>query len=130
MIGAGAAGLAAADVLVRAGRSVLVMEARERVGGRAWTRSMPGLDIPVELGAEFIHGEAKATHALLHRAGISAVESTRVQRYLEHGRLRPLNAFEAAQRAFAHAAEIEPDVSFDRFLARRRLSKKIGRAHV
>ena len=124
VIGAGAAGLAAADVLVRAGRSVLVMEARERVGGRAWTRRMPGLDIPVELGAEFIHGEAKATHELLHRAGISAVESTRVQRYLEHGRLRPLNAFEAAQRAFAHVGEIEPDVSFDRFLARQRLSKK------
>ena len=124
MIGAGAAGLAAADVLVRAGRSVLIMEARERVGGRAWTRRMPGLDIPVELGAEFIHGEAKETHALLHRAGISAVESTREQRYLDHGRLRPLNAFDAAQRAFANVGEIEPDVSFDRFLARRRLNEK------
>ncbi|HYL23339.1 MAG TPA: FAD-dependent oxidoreductase, partial [Burkholderiales bacterium] len=50
VIGAGAAGLAAADQLTRAGRSVLLLEARERVGGRCWTRRMPGLDIPVELG--------------------------------------------------------------------------------
>ena len=63
VMGAGAAGLAAAAELARAGRSVLVLEARERVGGRCWTRRMAGLEIPVELGAEFIHGEAKATHA-------------------------------------------------------------------
>ena len=62
VVGAGAAGLAAAAALAQAGRSVLVLEARERVGGRCWTRRMPGLDVPVELGAEFIHGEAQATH--------------------------------------------------------------------
>ena len=77
MIGAGAAGLAAAHELTRAGRSVLVLEARDRVGGRCWTRRMPGLEIPVELGAEFIHGEAQVTHALLKKAGLTAVDSVR-----------------------------------------------------
>jgi monoamine oxidase len=56
---------------------VLVLEARERVGGRCWTRRLPGLDIPVELGAEFIHGEAASTQAILAEAGIAAVDSTR-----------------------------------------------------
>ena len=73
VIGAGAAGLAAAAELVRAGQRMLVLEARDRVGGRCWTRRMPGLQIPVELGAEFIHGEAKVTHALLKKAGLTAV---------------------------------------------------------
>lgn len=124
VIGAGAAGLAAAAALVREGHSVLILEARDRVGGRCWTRRMPGLDIPVELGAEFIHGEAASTHALLAEAGIAAVDSTREQRYLERGRLRRMNAFAEAQRAVRRAPPLERDVSFARLLARTRVSRK------
>jgi monoamine oxidase len=122
VIGAGAAGLAAARELVRAGRSVLIFEARDRVGGRCWTRRMAGIDIPVELGAEFIHGDAAATHALLHEMRVRAVNSVRTQRYLDGGKLRPVNAFVEAQRAIGRVPE--RDVSFDAFLARRRLSGK------
>ena len=71
VIGAGAAGLAAAAALVDAGRSVLVLEARERIGGRCLTRRMPGLPAPVELGAEFIHGRPEVTFTLLRKAGIA-----------------------------------------------------------
>lgn len=124
MIGAGAAGLAAADDLARKGRHVLVLEARERVGGRCWTRRMPGLQIPVELGAEFVHGEAKITHALLKKAGMGAVDSVRDQRFLDHGRLRRINAFTEAQRAAEPAADLGRDVSFAAFLARLRLPVK------
>ena len=120
VIGAGAAGLAAADALARARHSVLVLEARERVGGRCWTRAMPGLGIPVELGAEFMHGEARATHALLARAGIAAVDLVREQRDLRGGRLRPMNAFVHAARA-VQGALLPKDVSFEAFLATRRL---------
>jgi monoamine oxidase len=109
---------------VREGRTVLVLEARDRVGGRCWTRRMPGLDIPVELGAEFIHGEAASTHAFLAEAGIAAVDSTREQRYLERGRLRRLNAFVEAQRAVRHAPRLERDISFAALLARTRASRK------
>ena len=124
MIGAGAAGLAAAQELANAGRSVLVLEARERVGGRCWTRRMPGLDIPVELGAEFIHGEAQVTHSLLREAGLAAIDSVREQRFLEHGRLRRINAFTQAQRAAKQAVGLERDVSVAAFLARLRLPAK------
>jgi monoamine oxidase len=103
---------------------VLVLEARDRVGGRCWTRRMPGLDIPVELGAEFIHGEAASTHAFLAEAGIAAVDSTREQRYLERGRLRRMNAFVEAQRAVRRAPLLKRDISFAALLARTRVSAK------
>jgi len=54
LIGAGAAGIAAARRLVEDGRvSVLVIEARERPGGRAWTVEADG--IPMDLGCEWLH---------------------------------------------------------------------------
>lgn len=123
IIGAGAAGLAAAAELARAGRPVLLLEARSRIGGRCWTRRMAGLDVPVELGAEFLHGEAKATHTLLRQARIAAVKAVRVQRRFDGGRLRPINSFAEAQRA-VRGAILDEDISFERFLAARRLPAK------
>ena len=123
VIGAGAAGLAAAAELARAGRPVLVLEARERVGGRCFTRRMAGLDIPVELGAEFIHGEARSTRALLSAAGLEAVDSVREQRTLEGRKLRAVNGFAEAQRA-VQGASLESDISFDEFLRGRKVPAK------
>jgi monoamine oxidase len=60
VIGAGIAGLTAAHDLQSAGEAVLVLEARDRIGGRVWTNhSFAG--IPVEFGAEFIHGDTAPT---------------------------------------------------------------------
>ncbi len=56
IVGAGAAGLAAAAELKSAGKSVRVLEARSRVGGRVFTH-WSSSDFPFELGAEFIHGK-------------------------------------------------------------------------
>lgn len=65
VIGAGAAGLAAARTLTQRGVDALVVEARSRVGGRAYTVRTPGGEFPVELGAEFVHGNSPAMAALL-----------------------------------------------------------------
>jgi monoamine oxidase len=55
IIGAGVAGLAAARMLTDAGERPVVLEARDRIGGRVWTsRFWP--DLPVDLGASWIHG--------------------------------------------------------------------------
>jgi len=53
VIGGGFAGIAAARDLREAGRSVVVLEARDRIGGRTWYREMPGARIPVEVGGMF-----------------------------------------------------------------------------
>src|SRR5690242_21363003 len=56
IIGAGAAGLAAARELSAANFNVIVLEARDRIGGRIHTHLNSQLSAPVELGAEFVHG--------------------------------------------------------------------------
>jgi monoamine oxidase len=54
VIGAGAAGLAAAHELLRRGvKGVLILEARDRIGGRVWTSNLNGT--PIDLGASWIH---------------------------------------------------------------------------
>ncbi len=54
VVGAGAAGLGCARVLADAGRTVTVVEARDRIGGRVWTIDHEGT--PLDLGASWIHG--------------------------------------------------------------------------
>ncbi len=73
VIGAGAAGLAAARQLADGGASVTVLEARDRVGGRAFS-SFEIASHPVELGAEFIHGENVCTWKLLERFGLNSID--------------------------------------------------------
>lgn len=77
IIGAGAAGLAAARLLTKAHKSCLILEARRRIGGRIHTDRQLA-DFPVELGAEFIHGEHASSHALVKEA---ALELIPVDRY-------------------------------------------------
>jgi monoamine oxidase len=50
VIGAGAAGLAAARALGEAGHATVIVEARDRIGGRVWTQSIEGFPLPVEIG--------------------------------------------------------------------------------
>ena len=55
IIGAGAAGLAAARTLMDKGRSVVVIEARDRIGGRAWTDVSTFGGIPFDHGCSWLH---------------------------------------------------------------------------
>ena len=56
VIGAGISGLIAARELAKQGRSVLVLEARDRIGGRTHTLQPRGWPVHVDAGAEFVHG--------------------------------------------------------------------------
>lgn len=73
IVGAGAAGLMAAMLLAEQGIKVTVLEARSRIGGRIHTEENLDFTIPVELGAEFVHGDLPLTLSLLKEAGIEAV---------------------------------------------------------
>jgi monoamine oxidase len=80
VIGAGVAGLAAAGALVEAGQRVLVLEARDRPGGRVLTDYGLGREMPRELGAQMIHGSTVVTHAWLAREGLTARHYPTVRR--------------------------------------------------
>jgi len=68
------AGLAAADALSAEGASVVVLEARDRIGGRIHTIPSRRKAIPIELGAEFVHGAKNETWRLIHAAGLATHE--------------------------------------------------------
>jgi monoamine oxidase len=72
IVGAGAAGLMAARALARAGRVVTILEARERCGGRIHPLPAAQFGYPADAGAEFIHGDAPVTRALLREAGLAS----------------------------------------------------------
>jgi monoamine oxidase len=67
--GAGLAGLSAADELRRAGAEVVILEARERVGGRVWSRELDNGAV-VEMGAEYILPGNTAVRELAARLGL------------------------------------------------------------
>jgi monoamine oxidase len=120
VIGGGAAGLAAAAALGRAGHSVLVLEARDRIGGRIWTRPVPGLAAPVELGAEFIHGGSAETREWLRHVGETDSDTSGEHWSLIGGRLqRRTQSLLAEVRTALQAADVlsKPDTSLDSFLA-------------
>lgn len=72
VVGAGLAGLRAAELLTRASQHVLVLEARERVGGR--TLSVPFADRTIDLGAQWVGPSQRRILTLAQRLGLSKVE--------------------------------------------------------
>jgi monoamine oxidase len=99
VVGGGAAGLAAAARLCRRAPVVLV-EARDRLGGRIDTRVDPLLGIAVERGAEFVHGRPDVTLALAGRAG------ARVRPIPERHALRAGGRVSDGTTRFARAQEL------------------------
>jgi phytoene dehydrogenase-like protein len=80
IIGAGASGIAAGryfiDNALLSKEQFLILEARDRIGGRTHTRYDIS-DYPLELGAEFIHGENAITHQFLNRYHLSTLPAPR-----------------------------------------------------
>lgn len=121
VIGAGVAGLAAAHVLRESGVEFAVLEARERIGGRVFTRHDSSLPVPIELGAEFVHGVAPELREIARDATLAILDNGGQRWQSNGGRLRRYDDFwpllnEIMSRLDANR---DPDRSFQQFLKTR-----------
>ncbi len=117
IIGAGISGLAAAEKLGKAGIPVIVLEARNRIGGRIFTRRDAGIDAPIELGAEFIHGLPAETWDRLRKSEIEEVDGE--SWCVTSDRLSPCSFFSQVTSILDAMDDSEPDESFLAFLERK-----------
>lgn len=117
VVGAGIAGLSAARELQKSGASVAILEARERIGGRA--HSVPGLEgQTIDLGAQFIGDSQKRICALADEAGL-----TRVKPFDQGSGLYFNQQNEAAQRVPGDSLPLNKLQQIDALLAQRRLER-------
>jgi monoamine oxidase len=119
VVGAGFAGLAAADRLAAEGWRVTVLEARERVGGRVWSSRL-GNGALIELGGEFITGGYDVTAELCSRFGIEldGMEINYPDRDLVPDPGLAAGALAAAAERVAALAADDPDAPLLELLAK------------
>ena len=117
IVGAGAAGLMAARELARVGKKVTILEARERCGGRIDPLPIKQFGYPAEGGAEFVHGEAPVTAAVLREAGLPLAPVTGTRWSARDGKLSPNGrALPHADRLRRALADLKTDLPIAEFL--------------
>ena len=130
VIGAGAAGLSAARALHESGIDVVVLEARERVGGRVLTHHDQGTPIPVELGAEFIHGSPPELNEILRAARLASCDISGRRWQVVGESIRPADDFWERLDGVMRRLDPkrQPDRSFQDFLDRKPGGRRLARA--
>jgi len=120
IIGAGISGLAAAAELGKAGLRVIMLEARNRIGGRVYTRRDPASGAPIEMGAEFIHGKPPEIWDLLQGGDVPITEVEGQNWCHSDGQLSPCSFFEDVNEILEGMDDDSlPDESFLSYLQRR-----------
>jgi monoamine oxidase len=119
ILGAGVAGLSAAIDLSQAGMKVSTLEARSRVGGRILTEHDPATKVPIELGAEFLHGLAPEIREPVREHNLEVAEVDGDNWCHQNGKLGPCDFFADVDKILRKMKDRPPDQSFLRFLAQK-----------
>lgn len=124
VIGAGASGLTALRELDRAGLRVLCVEARDRIGGRIYSIHDPLSPLPIELGAEFVHGRPPEIWNLLADASDPICELSSEFIHMHAGKRQEDSKIDAGvgrlMDEVKNHKDDTPDESFAAFLRRSR----------
>ncbi len=120
VIGAGVSGLAALVEIDRAGLNAVCLEARDRIGGRILTVHDRLSPLPIELGAEFIHGKPREVWDIVESQHLAAYDCTETALHLKSGSVVDSSdawlPFDAVMKDMQQAAEDGPDQTFSSFL--------------
>jgi monoamine oxidase len=117
VVGAGAAGLMTARELVRAGKQVTILEARERCGGRVYPLPAEEFGYLAEGGAEFVHGAAPVTRALMREAQLSLLPRGGTRWSARTGKLLPNEpSVPHVGRFYQALSEVKADLPIAEFL--------------
>ncbi len=121
VLGAGVAGLAAAEALGKTGLSVAILEARDRVGGRIHSLADLAPEYAIELGAEFVHGKPKQFDDYLRRQDLQLYETSGVSYCVGAQGLEPCGGLDLDLFGELDKMNVDdfPDESFDATLQRR-----------
>jgi glycine/D-amino acid oxidase-like deaminating enzyme len=114
IVGAGAAGLTAAGALTKAGLQVTIIEARNRIGGRIHTVCDPLCPVPIELGAEFVHGRPPEIWSWVENGRLPAIEVSSSHFFIRNGAVQE-DDWSETDRLLAGMAEA-PEQSFHDYL--------------
>src|SRR5439155_17365713 len=130
ILGAGAAGLAAAQRLSLAGKSVILLEARDRIGGRIHSLRDPRFPLPVDPGAEFIHGRDSETFQLLRASNSAAYVADGEHWHFLNGWLTKLDDFwTELDKILGRLDRLgKKDMSFAEFVKRRCAGRSLAKA--
>lgn len=122
IIGGGIAGLTAANELLRKNCTVTLLEAKERFGGRIHTIREGTL--PIELGAEFIHGKSKPLLKAISAAGLSMHDVPDSNQIFEKGKLRPVKIWDKVSEVMNRINPRKPDCSFRDFIEKQKCAER------
>jgi monoamine oxidase len=119
VVGAGAAGLMTARELVRSGKRVTILEARDRCGGRIDPLPAQEFGYPAEGGAEFVHGAAPVTRAVMREGGLSLLPRAGTRWSKRTGVLSPDESpLPHADRFYKALSAVTADLPIAEFLER------------
>jgi monoamine oxidase len=122
IIGGGIAGLAAATELLRNDCAVTILEAKDRLGGRINTIHNGAL--PIELGAEFLHGQSETILTVLRAAELSTHDVPDHNQIFEDGKLHRVKLWNKVSKLIHQINPRAADCSFSEFLAKQKLSER------